>query len=364
MPAALCQATADMAATAAHISHLGTALPGQPIDQEAIGDWLAPRLPDARARARWRRLLCAARVSARHSVLDLLGEDAGALHAADGRGLGTAARSQLYARHALPLAVAAVQAAGLDAVAGVTHLVVATCTGAIAPGLDLQLARALGLPGSVKRTVIGFMGCYAAIQALRVARDACAADGGAQVLVVCCELCTLHLGATDSESALVAASLFADGASAALVRPGAGATGSLAIRGDQAAVIPFTDEHMMWYAGDQGFVLGLSRAVTGAIGAAIAPVARDLLAGRPPSEARWVVHPGGPRILDACESALGLGDGALAGSRAALAGAGNRSSGTILAILEDELRAPWRGEVGLMAFGPGLTAEAMLLERA
>jgi alkylresorcinol/alkylpyrone synthase len=75
---------------------------------------------------------------------------------------------------------------------------------------------------------------------------------------------------------------------------------------------------------------------------------------------RWVVHPGGPRILDAVERSLKLPDGALESSRRALRLAGNRSSGTVLAVLADELQSAWQGEIGVMAFVPGLTAEAVL----
>ncbi len=350
----------------AWISSLGSAEPGPAVAQEAITDWLEPRLATGSNRRRWRGFAARSGIQWRHSVLDLLGADGAALWPMGGTGaIGTAARSQLYAHHALPLAVAAVRDAVPGPLPDITHLVVATCTGAIAPGLDLQLVQALKLSPSVRRTIIGFMGCYAAIQALRVARDACLADPRAVVLVVCCELCSLHLRGGPSDDALIAACLFADGASAAIVRASDHAVGAgLRISGDHAAIIPDSSSHMVWYAGDQGFVIGLSAAITGALAADIAPFSRDLLGGRPASEVRWVVHPGGPRILDAVERALQLPDGALESSRRSLRQAGNRSSGTVLAILADELRSAWRGEIGIMAFGPGLTAEAVLLERA
>ena len=351
---------------AAWISQIGYAVPGQPLTQQALTAWLEPRLAPGSDVRRWRRFADRSGITARYSVLDLLGADGTALWPVGGAGAAsTAQRSRLFERHALPLAQAAVAAAGGVDPSEVTHLVVATCTGAVAPGLDLQLAQALGLSPGVRRTVIGFMGCYAAIQALRVARDACTAEPQAVVLVVCCELSTLHLPGGPSADALLAACLFGDGASAAVVRWSLAPVGTgLRIAGDQALIIPRSGGHMVWYAGDQGFVIGLSPAITNAIAGDIAPLTARLLGGREPREVRWVVHPGGPRILDAVERVLALGSGALDSSRAALAEAGNRSSGTILAILAKEVASAWQGQVAMMAFGPGLTAEAMLLERA
>ncbi len=352
--------------TSAWISHLGYAVPGTAIAQEAITEWLEPRLAEGSNRRRWRGFAARSGIAWRHSVLDLLGADGDALWPMGGTGaLGTAARSRLFSRHALPLAVAAIRNTIPGNLAEITHLVVATCTGAVAPGLDLQLVHALSLAPTVRRTVVGFMGCYAAIQALRIARDACQANPASVVLVVCCELSSLHMRGGPSDDALIAACLFADGASAAVVRGRDTANGlGLRISGDHAAIIPETGDQMVWYAGDQGFVIGLSASITGSIAGDLEPFSRELLGGRPAREIRWVIHPGGPRILDAVERALRLPEDSLGGSRRALRQAGNRSSGTILAILADELATPWQGEIGMMAFGPGLTAEAMLLERS
>jgi predicted naringenin-chalcone synthase len=348
----------------AWITHLGYALPGPALGQDAIGEWLEQRLAPGSNRERWRRFSRRSGVAERHSVVDLLGDEGQELWPRGGLGhAGTARRSALFEQRALPLATAAVRAAAED-LAGVTHLVVATCTGAVAPGLDLQLVRELGLSRSVRRTLIGFMGCYAAIQALRVARDACRADPSARALVVCCELSSLHFQAGPSDDALLAACLFGDGASAAIVQAAPRALGvGLRLAGDASAIIPDSAGQMVWYAGDQGFVLGLSPAITGALAGDLAPLRDELLGERREAPARWVVHPGGPRILDAAERALALEAGALDGSRRALARGGNRSSGTVLAILADEVRDSWRGPLGMMAFGPGLTAEALLLER-
>lgn len=350
----------------AWITGLGSSLPATEVLQEDFAAWMEPRLAGGTDPSRWRRFSRLVGVRSRRSVIDLYGDEGEAFFPRDGIGrAGTGERNRLFDERALPLAAAAVRAVG-DDLAGITHLVVATCTGAIAPGLDIRLVRALGLDPGVRRTAIGFMGCYAAIQALRVARDAVLARPGSRALVVCCELSSLHLQPGPADDALLAACLFGDGASAAIVEAGERPRGlGLRLSGDASALIPDSADHMVWYAGDQGFVLGLSPRITGAIAADLAPLCDRLLGpGVPAREARWVVHPGGPRILDAAERALALRDGALDGSRRALAEAGNRSSGTVLAILEQEMRSAWSGPLGMVAFGPGLTAEALLVERA
>jgi predicted naringenin-chalcone synthase len=351
----------------AWISQLGYAMPGPTVPQDRYAEWMEPRLAAGSDRARWRKFVARSGVEMRHSVIDLFGDEGDELWPLGGEGrAGTAQRSRLFDRHALPLALAAVRAAAPEGARGITHLVVATCTGAVAPGLDVQLVTGLGLPLSTRRTVIGFMGCYAAIQALRVARDACRADPAARVLVVCCELSSLHLQAGPSDDALLASCLFADGASAAIVEAAEEPVGlGLRIAGDASAIIPDSTDHMRWYAGDAGFVIGLSPSITGALAGDLAPLCADLLGeDSSPRSARWIVHPGGPRILDATERALGLDGDALGSSRAALAHGGNRSSGTVLAILAEDAKRSWSGRLGMLAFGPGLTAEALLVERA
>ncbi|MBA2480220.1 MAG: type III polyketide synthase [Planctomycetes bacterium] len=350
----------------AWITHVGHAMPGPAVAQREFATWMEPRLVPGTSVARWRRFSERVGVAFRHSVLDVFGAEGQAFWPIEGREPpGTAERSRMFDRRALPLAVSAVSAAGIRDLSGISHVVVATCTGAIAPGLDIQLVEALGLARSVRRTVIGFMGCYAAIPALRVARDACRADPSAKVLVVCCELSSLHLQAGPSDDALLAACLFGDGASAALVA-GGDAPGPAAVRivGDASALIPDTSAHMTWYAGDRGFVLGLSPAITSSLSRDLGRLCADMLPpGVAPSQARWIIHPGGPRIVDVAAKTIGIDESHVAASRRALNQGGNRSSGTVLAILADELTRPWSGPMGMFAFGPGLTAEALLLER-
>ena len=336
------------------ISHLGHALPGEPLPQATMAEWIERRVHPGSDRAKLHRFANRSGVATRHSVLDLLGDDGERFYPEQRPWPDARARNRAYATHALPLALAAVRDACPDGLpAGITHLVVATCTGAVAPGLDIQLVEALGLGPRVRRTMVGFMGCYAAIPALRVARDACAADPRARTLVVCCELGSLHFQPGPADDELLAACLFGDGAGAAVL-----------CTGDAARLIPDTTNEMAWEAGPQGFLLRLSPTVARALGADLDPLTEDLLGGRAIAECRWAIHPGGPRIVEAVGRRLGLDGAALTHSLDALAAGGNRSSATVLDILGRHARAGLAGPCALVAFGPGLSAEALLVERA
>ncbi len=349
------------------ISRLGHAFPGPPVPQDEAVRWMEPRLRPGADHERFLRFAARSGIAFRHSVLDIHGAEGEAFYPT---GTAVAAadmgqRSRAFDAKALPLALAAVAKACPDGVGAITHIVVATCTGAVAPGLDIQLAKALGLRCDVRRTCITFMGCYAAIPALRTAWYTCRAEPTARVLVVCCELSTLHLKPGPEDDKLIAALLFADGASAAVVESSPTPSGlGLRIAGDGSALLPDSEDQMTWQAGHDGFSLTISPKVHGSIGQDIKPFAEQLLgAGRAIGSVRWAVHPGGPRIIESVERKLGLSEGALANSRRALAEGGNRSSATIMTILERELESAWRGDIALVAFGPGLTADALMIER-
>jgi predicted naringenin-chalcone synthase len=163
----------------------------------------------------------------------------------------TASRMALYEPHALSLAMQAV--AQLDAT-GITHLIVASCTGFSAPGLDLQIMNAAGLPATTHRTIVGFMGCFAAVNALKLANDTIRADRDARVLVVNLELCSLHLQEQFQDLAkMLSFLLFADGAAAALVTAD---PGGIALGRFQATVIPRSTDLITWHIRDQGFAAG------------------------------------------------------------------------------------------------------------
>ena len=348
------------------ISHLGHALPGPAISQAKAVSWLEARLHPDTDRVRFHGFAKRSGVAYRHSVLDIEGTEADVFFPLVGHAASTMTeRSLAFNAKALPLSLSAVDRACPEGLGDITHVIVTTCTGAVAPGLDIQIATALALRRDVRRTMISFMGCYAAIPALRTAWYTCLANPAARVLVVNCELSTLHLKPGPTNEQLIAALLFADGATAAVVEAGDAPRGrSLRILGDASALVPDSADQMMWLAGSDGFMLHISPKIAGSLASELIPLSRSLLGDdRPASSVRWMVHPGGPRILDVVENRLALPHGSLTSSRHELAEGGNRSSATVLAILEREMRQPWSGPVVLMAFGPGLTADALLLER-
>ena len=267
---------------------------------------------------------------------------------------GTAERMAVYAREAPKLALEA--ARGLPDLTGVTHLIVASCTGFVAPGVDQIVARELGLARDVERVLIGFMGCYAGATALRTAGHLARANSGARVLVITVELCSLHLTERADLEGMLAMAQFSDGAAAAIVStegPG------LAIGESLSAALEESDELITWTIGDQGFLMNLSGEVPGRLAHALAdPETRERILdeSEPENLDAWAVHPGGKSILDAVERSLDLPSDALADSREVLRAFGNMSSATILFVLARMMaRRPANGVA--LAFGPGLAME-------
>jgi predicted naringenin-chalcone synthase len=275
----------------------------------------------------------------------------------------TAVRMRVYEQHAPALAHKAVAELELNGeAADITHLVVASCTGFVAPGLDQLLAKQLGLRGDLQRTMVGFMGCSAAVPALRIAQAAVLADSTARVLVVNLELCTLHMQETDDIETALSFMLFGDGASAALVT--ADATG-LALGDFRSALIPESEDMITWHVGDQGFVMHLSGQVPGKINQALREDNGGLLRGEGTQAIDlWAVHGGGRTVLDAVQSGFNLPPAALATSRKILRQHGNMSSATIMFVLADMLANADGEKRGLaMAFGPGMVAETFRFTR-
>lgn len=281
----------------------------------------------------------------------------------------TGERMQRYAEHAPPLAREAcnrsLARAGLDPSA-ITHVVTASCTGFVAPGIDHALIESLGLSRDVARTHVGYMGCHGAINALAVASAIAEADPQAIVLVCCVELCSLHYHSAPTDEQLVANALFGDGAAACIVSqrdPKERARGwRIAVRSSR--VVESTSELMGWAIGDHGFVMRLSPRVPRVLRESVADWTNELAnrAGREPGElVGWAVHPGGPSIVDAVGESLGLADARLAASRAVLDRHGNMSSPTVLFVLEEVAATQGVVDTAMLAFGPGVSCEGLVL---
>jgi alpha-pyrone synthase len=341
------------------INAIGTAVPSHDIHDAFIG-WARARLDGRRDAPLFERMAQRAGIDHRWSVLPQASGggspvDDGGFYAA-GLMPPTSERMALYAEAAPALALQAI--AGLGDIETITHLVVASCTGFVAPGIDQIIANRLGLSGSVERLLIGFMGCYAAVTALKTARHIVRSEPDARVLVVTVELSTLHLQADLSIEPLLAMLQFGDGAAAAIVT----SQGAGLMLGDPfAATIPDSDGLIRWAVGDTGFAMHLSGAVPARLGEALAnPDTRLALTGGvdPRTIDGWAVHAGGRSILDAVETALGLAPDALNTSRGVLQKFGNMSSATLMFVLADMVKTqPVQGVA--LAFGPGLAAEGL-----
>jgi predicted naringenin-chalcone synthase len=339
--------------SAASITGLATAVPGLRQHQSDLWTGFFARHYESSELAE--RVFRNAGVETRHGVVDPTVEDIS--------GWSTGQRMARFVEEAMPLGDEALRGAMADgglAPEDIGLLAVVSCTGYATPGLDILLARDLGMTADVQRLHIGHMGCYAAIPGLAAVGDFVAARSRPAVLL-CCELTSLHVQPAQADlEQVVAHALFSDAAAAIVLEPGAGRGRRLA--GVVARTDHSTADHMTWDVTDLGFRMGLSPRVPDVLSRHVGDVVGELLAGaglRPEDVAGWAVHPGGPRILDVVRDELGLREEQIGASRRVLAEHGNCSSATVLLVLQELADAD--GPVVAMAFGPGLTLYAALL---
>ena len=352
----------------AHLNRIGVAVPAHDVHDPFVA-FAADMLEDERSRMLFVRMAQRSGIRHRFSVLNPDGREAHLAPHLDAASLytrgsfpATAQRMRLYEQTAPMLARAALDRLALSAEErdGVSHVIITSCTGLYAPGLDFEIIDHLGLRTSVERTMIGFMGCYAAMNALKLARHIVRSEPASNVLVLNLELCTLHLQETQSLEQILSFLVFADGAAASLI---SATPVGLALDSFRAVVVPETRPLITWNIGSLGFDMLLSGQVPAAIASSLRSGAHAITAPRTPAEIDlWAVHPGGRSVLDAVEHALQLAPEALASSREVLDCFGNMSSATIMFVLDHLLRSnPEAGKNGCaMSFGPGLTAETLL----
>jgi alpha-pyrone synthase len=338
----------------AHINRVATATPPNEVHGLFV-EWAKSRIEDRRTATLFARMADRSGITNRWSVLapepgSRQIDPGGFYHGASPT---TARRMAIYAEEAPKLALEAI--AGLGSLEGVTHLVVASCTGFVAPGIDQIIAARLGLSPAIERTLVGFMGCYAAVAALRTAHHIVRSEPAAKVLVVTVELCTLHLQHDVEIEPLLAMLQFGDGAAAAIV---SAEPVGLAITRTFSATLPDSAGMIRWRIDDTGFVMTLDGTVPGRIADALAdPATKSATVGDAAVD-MWAVHAGGRSVLDAVERALALPGDALDASREVLAEKGNMSSATLLFVLERLIRGGARAANGVaLAFGPGMAAE-------
>ena len=246
-----------------------------------------------------------------------------------------------------------------------THLVTASCTGFGAPGVDIGLIQRLGLPATVQRVHVGFMGCHGVINGLRVAQAFADSLPAARILLCAVELCSLHLYYQWDPKRNVANALFGDGAAAvAGVPTEAGPRDAWRIAATGSCLIPDSESATPWQIGAHGFDMMLSPPIPAHIATSLRPWLEAWLKeqGLKLTEVKsWAVHPGGPRVLDAVGESLELPSNALADSRDVLASCGNMSSPTVLFILDRLRRRQAPRPCLMLGFGPGMVAEAALV---
>jgi alkylresorcinol/alkylpyrone synthase len=282
------------------------------------------------------------------------------------------ARNDAFLRVGLEVGEAAVRdglaRAGL-APADVAQLFFVTVTGISTPSLDARLANRLGLPASVKRTPIFGLGCLAGAAGIARAADALRPYPRDVAVMLSVELCSLTIQKDDlSIPNVVATGLFGDGAAAVVLAGGDRASpGAPRILSTRSVLYPDTEWVMGWDVVDSGFKVVLSAKVPEVIESRIGGDVDRFLAAEGLSRAdirHWIAHPGGPKVLQAFERALGLGGAQTARSWRSLQEVGNLSSASVLFVLADTLAAAEArsGDLGLLAaMGPGFSAELVLL---
>ena len=355
--------------TTAYINRIATAVPPHDVHAPFI-DFATSLLPEGTVRNLFRRMVRLSAIEHRYSFIQPVVTEDGSWKDTEGLYVlgnfpDTARRMQLFERLAPQLARCTLDKLHLseEELRSVTHVVVTSCTGLYAPGLDFDIIRHLGLNPSVERTMIGFMGCYAAMNALKTARHIVRSTPDATVLVLNLELCTLHLQETQDLEQVLSFLLFADGCAACLVSD---KPEGLAIDSFLALTIPDTSHLITWRIRELGFDMFLSGQVPSEIGRALKEMGSKMTRGKEPSSIElWAVHPGGRSILDSVEKSLELPPDALCSSRSVLAQFGNMSSATVMFVLQRIMARAASGQQGCaMSFGPGLTAETMLFHAA
>jgi alpha-pyrone synthase len=355
--------------TTAFINRIATAVPPHDVHHAFIS-FATALIPEGTMRNLFKRMSRLSGIEHRYSFVQPVTTEDGTWKDAEqvyepGNFPVTARRMKFFESFAPKLAHAALDKLALTEKErhAITHVLVTSCTGLYAPGLDFEVVKHLGLNPSVERTMIGFMGCYAGINALKSAHHIVRSEPEARVLVLNLELCSLHFQETHELEQVLSFLVFADGCAASLV---SAQPKGLAIDSFLALTIPDSSHLITWRIGELGFDMFLSGKVPGEIGGALKQLSTQVTRGKDPlSIDLWAVHPGGRSILDAVEKGLTLPVDALSSSRSVLAQYGNMSSATVMFVLQQIMQRAQSGQQGCaMSFGPGLTAETMLFHAA
>jgi prepilin-type processing-associated H-X9-DG protein len=361
-----------------YITAIGTANPDHRLSQSEIAEFMVRAMGlNEHDAHKLRALYRVTGIESRYSVLGDYGKKEGFAFFANSPDLepfpSTKARLSLYAHYSLELSLKATAAClakqpEFDRTS-LTHLIVVSCTGMYAPGLDIDIVNSLGLSPNIQRLCINFMGCYAAFNGMKLADLFCQTQADAKVLVICTELCSLHFQKVNNEDNMLANALFADGSAALLVESTPRKGLNLRPESFFCALSSEGEKDMAWTVGDLGFEMKLSSYVPDVIRSGIKQLTTSLLdrISQTLSDVSFfAIHPGGKKILEVIEQELGLSKENNRHAYSVLKNYGNMSSPTVLFVI-NELCAHLNGVDGgkkilSFAFGPGLTLESMLLK--
>lgn len=351
---------------------IGTAVPVNRLDQADTALRLTEALKDHPDSARWaKRIFKQCGVQTRYTCEPNLLEPASSCRYFPQTSMAdapsTAERMKTYKMESVPLAMEAARNAMLDAGAEaseITHLITVSCTGQFLPGLDTALAEGLGLAPTVNRIPLHFLGCAAGLKAICLSKQLISGNPSAKALIVCVELCTLHIQPSSQREALYGASFFGDGASSCVVgSPSPEHQAVFQLGEEHSVLLPDCAGEMVWEVGNYGFDLYLSPDIPKLIGRLIPDEVARLLNGDSDTEL-WAIHPGGRGIVEKLQDSFQLADRQVRPSLDVLRHYGNVSSATLLFVLHEMRREQMELGSGpasgiALAFGPGLSAEML-----
>jgi alkylresorcinol/alkylpyrone synthase len=242
-------------------------------------------------------------------------------------------------------------------------------TGISSPSIDALLINRMGLPVSIRRVPIFGLGCVAGAAGIARAADYVRAYPSQAAALVSVELCSLTIQRDDlSVANLISSGLFADGSAAVIVTGSEMKANGPEILATRSIFYPDTEEMMGWKVTEKGFRITLSPEVPALIRKHLGADVDVFLAehGHQRGDIEsWVLHTGGPKVLEATADALDLHNGQLDASWDCLKRVGNLSSASVLVVLEDVMknRRPEPGTLGILAaMGPGFCSELLLLK--
>ena len=333
------------------IQHIGTAVPKHSLTQSEFADIYSSMTEDPDIQRKIKFLTARSAIEKRHCVEPNIKKLIG---------FSLEQKLATYHTNALELAEEAVTnnptfAEHKDTI---TDIIFISCTGMQAPGVEIDLIQKLGLSSNIRRYNVNFMGCYAALTGLRMAKDICTTPGRT-VLMVSVELCTLHFQHQFIDDYLLSNSIFADGA-ASVVITSEQHDAKYKLEDFESRLLPASKDEMSWKISPSGFLMTLSGKVPKTISKSLS---EKPLFNIKADAVGWAIHPGGKQIIDGIKGTLDLDESVVTASRKVLLQNGNMSSATILFVLAEMLhnRPSAKEEFIACAFGPGLTLESALL---